>query len=776
MVKKNLILILHLALSLLLLNCEQKESASFAIQSANKEQVIPDKIDFNFHVKPILSDRCFACHGPDKNAIEGDLSLATKEDAMKALGKHKNRFAIVPNFPDSSTLIQRIYSDDPEEVMPTPESNLSLTDYEKEVLKKWIEQGAEWKKHWSFIPPQKPEIPTIKNKEWGSNEIDKFVLAKLESKQIQPNIPAEKEKLLRRLSFDLTGLPPTLEELTAFLEDEEPNAVEKQIDRLLASNAFAEQMTVQWLDLARYADSHGYQDDLERITWPWRDWVIHAFKKNMPYDEFVTWQLAGDLLPNPTKEQIIATAFNRNHKITQEGGVIPEEYRTEYVADRAQTFGTAFLGLTMECSRCHDHKYDPLSQENYFQLFSFFNNVPEKGLVGYGTIPEPYITLSKQEIDEVLTFINNADTLAEIPLMVMQEMEEPRPSFVLNRGLYDQPTTPVKPNTPEAVLPFDDSFESNRKGLSEWLFDERNPLTARVAVNRLWQQMFGTGLVATADDFGNQGALPSHPELLDYLAIKFREDGWDVKAMLKYIAQSATYQQSAKANPELLEIDPENRWLARASRLRLSAEMIRDHALTISGLLSNEVGGPSVKPYQPEGLWAETIGGGGGSLSKYVQDKGSKLYRRSLYTFWKRTVPPPSMMIFDASTRDLCTVKRQSTSTPLQALVLMNDPQIIEAARLVAQNTLIEIQSPKERIVAMFRLATSRMPTDEEVASLEEYLQEEIEYFENAPEKADAYLAIGDYSIEVTQPNTEVAAYAMLAGTIFNLEESFSRG
>ncbi|MEM6318699.1 MAG: PSD1 and planctomycete cytochrome C domain-containing protein [Bacteroidota bacterium] len=761
-----------------LCNCQTRPTSDGNISKlVEKEQSIPDKIDFNFHVKPILSDRCFACHGPDKNAIEGDLSLATREDAMKALGKYQDRHAIVPGLPDSSTMIQRIYSDDPEDVMPTPESNLTLNDYEKEILKKWIEQGAEWKKHWSFLPPEESEIPQVQDKDWVKNEIDNFVLAKLENSQLTPNAPAEKEKLLRRLSFDLTGLPPTIEELDAFIADESPDAFEKQVDRLLASNAFAEQMATHWLDLSRYADSHGYQDDLERIAWPWRDWVIHAYKKNMPYDEFVTWQLAGDLLPNANREQIIATAFNRNHKITQEGGVIGEEYRTEYVADRAQTFSVAFLGLTMECARCHDHKYDPLSQKNYFELFSFFNNVPENGQIEpYGAIPEPYIKLTKKEIDEVLTFINNVDTLEEIPLMVMQEMEQPRQAHILNRGLYDQPTTPVEPNTPEAVFAFDKEFEQNRKGLAEWLFDEQNPLTARVAANRLWQQMFGTGLVATSDDFGNQGALPSHPELLDNLAIKFREEGWNIRAMLKMMAMSATYQQSSKTSPELLEMDPENRLLARASRLRLSAEMIRDHALTISGLLSEEVGGPSVKPYQPDGLWAETIGGGGGSLAKYVMDEGTKLYRRSLYTFWKRTVPPPSMMIFDASTRDLCTVKRQSTSTPLQALVLMNDPQIIEAARVVAQSTLIEKEAPKERIETIFQLATSRRPTDEEVQSLEDYLQEELQYFESAPEKAEEYLSIGEYTMKVDEPTTEVAAYAMLASTIFNLEESFSRG
>jgi hypothetical protein len=757
--------------------CQTENTQSVPTKAISQQPQIPDKIDFNFHVKPILSDRCFKCHGPDKNAIEGDLSLATEEAAFVALGKKKDRFAIIPHLPDSSTLVHRIFSDDPDDIMPPPESNLKLAEYEKEILKQWIAQGAVWKKHWSLIPPQKAALPDVQQQDWGKNEIDQFVLAQLEAQQLSPNPPADKARLLRRLSFDLTGLPPTIEELDAFLEDNTPNAYEKQIDRLLATDAYAEHRTVYWLDIARYADSHGYQDDLERIAWPWRDWVIHAYKKNLSYKDFVTWQLAGDLLPDPNLEQIVATAFNRNHKITQEGGVIPEEYRTEYVADRAQTFGTAFLGLTVECARCHDHKYDPISQKNYFQLFSFFNNVPEKGLIQpYGAIPKPYIKLTAKELNEQLTFINNLDTMEEIPLMVMEEMATPRQAHVLNRGAYDQPTDPVYPNTPESILGFAANYSKNRKGLAEWLFADENPLTARVAVNRLWQQLFGIGIVSTSDDFGNQGALPTHPELLDYLAIKFREDGWDEKAMIKYIVSSATYQQSAKIEDKLKEIDPENQLLARASRLRLSAEMIRDHALKISGLLAKEIGGPSVKPYQPNGLWAETIGGGGGSLAKYVQDKDFKLYRRSLYTFWKRTVPPPSMMTFDANTRDLCAVKRQRTSTPLQALVLLNDPQIIEATRVIAQHTIADVQTPEARIEQIFRLSTSRKPSKEEVLTLKSYLEEELKYFETAPEKAKEYLAIGEYSTKFDIPEPEMAAYATLASAIFNLDESISRG
>ena len=549
------------------------------------------------------------------------------------------------------------------------------------------------------------------------------------------------------------------------------------VDKLLATDAYAENMTTKWLDLARYADSHGYQDDLERIMFPWRDWVIHAFQKNMPYDQFVTWQLAGDLLPNATREQIIATAFNRNHKITQEGGVIPEEYRVEYVSDRTQTFSSAFLGLTFECAKCHDHKYDPISQKDYYSLFSFFNNVPEKGLIEpYGAIPEPYIKLTQQEIEESLHFIKNLDTLKEIPLMVMQEMSEKRQAFILNRGAYDKPTTPVNSEMSKSILAYNNTFTDDRLGLSNWLFDKKNPLTARVTVNRLWQQCFGKGIVATPDDFGNQGALPTHPELLDWLALELMENNWDLKATLKTIVMSATYQQSSKVTEELLEIDPENNLLAHAPRLRLSAEMIRDHALSVSGLLDKTVGGPSVKPYQPDGLWAETIGGGGGSLAKYIQDQGSKIYRRSIYTFWKRTVPPPSMMTFDATSRDVCAVKRPTTSTPLQALVMLNDPQIIEASRVLSYLVIEKEKEVKSRIAMMFKLATSRTIQKDELENLANFFEEEKTKFQASPKNAKALLQIGEYPQRALLNDAELAAYTIIATTIFNLDETITRG
>ena len=763
-----------LGVGMILVSCGEKRNDTTSSIAFQKE--IPEKVDFNFHVKPILSDRCFTCHGPDENTREANLAFHDQSLAMAALGKEKDHFAIIPGDAVNSTLIKRIYADNPDDIMPPSESNLTLNEYEKEVLKRWIEQGAEWKKHWAFIPPLSSQIPEVQNSTWPKNEIDYFILNELERNGLEPEERASKEKLVRRASFDLTGLPPTIDQIDLFLNDYSNDAFQKLIHRLMDTPAFAERMTIDWMDLARYADTNGYQDDFERFNWPWRDWVLHAFQKNMPYDDFVTWQLAGDLLPDASLEQILATGFNRNHKITNEGGVIPEEYRVEYVSDRTNTFATAFLGLTMECAKCHDHKYDPISQKNYYELFSFFNNVPENGFVPNGADPEPVITLTKKEVKEKLAFIRALDS-TDIKYMVMKEMDEPRQAHILNRGAYDQPTTPVNPNAPEDILPFSSELPQNRLGLAQWLFSEEHPLTARILVNRLWQQFFGTGIVATTEDFGNQGSLPSHPELLDHLAIKVQEDGWDIRKMISYIMSSATYQQSARISSEKYVIDPQNILLARAPRLRLSAEMIRDHALEISELLVDQVGGPSVKPYQPAGLWKETTGGGGGSTALYVEDDGEGLYRRSLYTFWKRTVPPPSMMTFDAASRDLCTVKRQNTSTPLQALVLLNDPQIVEASRMLAFNAINTMKnSEEERLSYMFRRATSRIPNSSEIDELSHFLQSELQRFQENTDAAKEYVQVGNYKVEQVEGVTELAAYASVASLIMNLDETISRG
>jgi len=759
--------------------CQSENKKPFAsLEKVETMGKLPDTVDFSLHIKPILSDRCFKCHGPDENAIEAGLSLHTAEGAYKALGKRAERHAIVPGNVEQSELVKRIFSEDPGVLMPPPEANLSLSEHEKELLKKWVAQGAEYKEHWAFLKPSMPSIPKTIDNDWCKNEIDAFILRKLQENGLEPSPRATKERLVRRISFDFTGLPPSLGQIEAFVENDSPSAYEDMIDTLLNSMDYAENMATDWMEVARYADTHGYQDDFERTMWPWRDWVIKAFYENMPYDEFVTVQLAGDLLPNATKETILATGFNRNHKITAEGGVIPEEYRVEYVEDRTNTFGTAFLGLTMECARCHDHKYDPISQKEHFQLFSFFNNINEKGLLSSADeIPEPYITITKEEAEGVLQFVNmNEATVEEVPVMVMKEMERPRPTYVLDRGVYDQPTEQVFPATPERILPFPKDYPKNRLGLSKWLFHQDNPLTARVVVNRLWQKMFGKGLVESSYDFGNQGSLPTHPELLDFLAVKLMEENWDLKQLTKYIAMSATYQQTTRTTQDLLKKDPENRLLARAPRLRLAAETIRDQALAVSGLLNKTVGGPSVKPYQPEGIWEETTGGGGGSTARYIPSTGKNLYRKSLYTFWKRTVPPPSMMTFDAASRDLCSVKREETNTPLQALVLLNDPQLIEAARALAYHTIKEKNDIEPRIVQMFRKATSRFPSEEEVTALKTFYENSMAKIEKGEINIDEYLSIGTFAKDDIKSQEEWAGLAMTAHAILNLDETITRG
>ena len=640
-------------------------------------------VDFNFDVKPILSDKCYTCHGPDDKARKANLRLDTENGFYKALEDNPNHFVIDKNNPVESEILKRISSENSIYKMPPPESNLDLSDREKEILKKWVLQGGKWDKHWAYIKPELPVVPEAKNINWTTNEIDYFILRKLESKGMSPSKIEEKEILLRRVYFDIIGLPPSVSDIDNFISDKSPNAYEKIIDKLLESEAYGERMASIWMDLSRYGDSHGYQDDQERIMWPWRDWVIHAYNSNMPYDEFITWQIAGDMLPNATKEQILASGFNRNHKITQEGGVVPEEYRVEYVADRTVTSAKIMMGLTVECARCHTHKYDPITHDEFFSLYSFFNNVDENGLIGYGiTAPKPNLTINSLDVINELPFINLPDSLNDVTLMVMKETENLRNTYVLNRGSYDSPTKLVKPGTPEAVLKFDEEkYPPNRIGLSKWFFDKENPLTSRVTVNRIWQQFFGVGIVATPDDFGSQGNKPINPELLDWLAYTFQNnDNWNTKKFIKRIVMSSTYRQSSKIKKENLLIDSDNSYLANYPRQKLSAEMIRDNALATSGILVHKVGGPSVKPIQPPGLWDEVTGGGGGSLAFYIPDTGENLNRRSLYTFWKRTVPPPSMMIFDAPTRDFCAPVRQKTSTPLQSLALMNDPQYQLAA------------------------------------------------------------------------------------------------
>ncbi len=1059
-----------LASLLLLISCNNRVEFPAEIEAQ-----LPENVDFNLHVKPILSDRCFACHGPDAANQESNFRLDTEESALAALEDEPGKFAIVPGNPHDSELYHRITSDNPEVMMPPPTSNLKLSEQEVAVLTRWIEQGAEYKPHWSLIEPKRPEVPDVQNPDWVRNPIDNFVLAQLEREGLSPSPAAEKMQLLRRVTFDLTGLPPTPKEMATFTNDTSPSAYERAVDRLLASPHYGERMAMDWLDVARYADSHGYHADGYRRMWPWRDWVIKAFNENLPFDQFTTWQMAGDLLPDPTQEQVLATAFHRNHPVSSEAGIVPEEYRLENVFDRTNTTAKAFLGLTMECARCHDHKYDPISQKEYYQFFAFFNNVDELGMIsndghaaptmvlmedeevadqvnylrhlineqeqklseyalsssaadnapaavnlqqglighyplddftkeqtpnrapagrtaevkgerevvpgssgtalrfnneyeflslepggdfertdafsagawvnpevredysvilgnagqknshwrGYelfldslnrasvrlthdlpdhclqvttrdsistrdwshvmftydgssradgihiylngrlapvrvqydrleksirtigpqlelepqpvrvgrsyrfaldiglfrGAIDEvrlyerqltglevagvvghrfwedtPYEALSDEEQQLVLAHRRHhrdpeyrkmrnhlralrekeraiLDTLPE--MMVMREMDTPRPTFVLDRGVYDAPTEEVQPGTPADVLTFDDDLPSNRLGLSRWLLSDDNPLTARVIVNRYWHLFFGRGIVGSLEDFGNQGDLPTHPELLDWLATEFRSD-WDVKALLRRIVTSATYRQSSVASPELRERDSDNQLLARGPSHRLPAEMIRDNALAASGLLVNRIGGPSVKTYQPEDLWSKTHFSQ--LLVDYEPDQGDKLYRRSLYTFVRRTAPPPTMTVLDASDRSTCIVRRQRTNTPLQALLLLNEPQMVEAARLIAERAVKESgEDVSDRIDHAFRLLTSRSLNEQELSLMKELYEEEHEKYHRDPTGAAELLQVGDYPRDDALPLTEVAALTVVTNIMMSYDETYTK-
>lgn len=738
-----------------------------------------EQISYNFQVRRILSDKCFKCHGPDANAREAGLRLDLAEEAYKALKEHPRAHAIVPGQPESSELFVRISSKDTSILMPPPSSNLpGLTESEIAIIKKWIQQGARYEPHWAFVAPHKPAIPKVKNSGWPKNEIDHFIIQQLEKKGLTPNEEADKERLLKRVALDLTGLLPSIELMDRFLNDTKPDAYAKIVDELLVQPAYGERMALPWLDLARYADSHGYQDDNYRSQWPWRDWVIHAFNKNIPYDQFVTWQLAGDLLPSATKEQILATGFNRNHKITEEGGVIDEEYLVEYVTDRTNTLGKAFIGVTIECAKCHDHKYDPFTQENFYQLYAFFNNIKEVGLESTVGGPEtfaknPRMQISQEDLKEVLHFVNKSDT-NRLEVSVMKERDTLRKTYVLNRGNYDAPSKEVEPATPASILPFSPEYPANRLGLTQWLFNAQNPLTARVFVNRMWQEFFGRGIVKSSDDFGMQGELPSHPALLDWLAVDFREHGWNIKRLVKQMVTSATYRQSAALKPDKRKADPENKYFSYAPRIRMHAETIRDMVLSSSGLLNPIIGGPSIKPYQPPGLW-ELATSGRGLLSTYKEDRGDKLYRRGMYVFIKRTVPPPNMMIFDASNRDQCEVNRLRTNTPLQALAMMNDPVVKEASLALSDKLLKNNKSPEVNIGIGFRRIICREPKKKEMNILVNYWKDQQSYFKANPDLADNFLKVGEYKPAKENSSTELAAMMQVMQVIYNMEEAFTK-
>ena len=723
---------------------------------------------FNRDIRPILADKCFACHGFDAKQRKAGLRLDTAEGGLAATDS--GAVAIKPGDLDRSELWRRINSDDPGERMPPPKSHKSLTAKDKEAIRQWIERGARYQKHWAFEPPVRSPAPAGA----GGNAIDAFIFDRLRNEGLAPSPEADRETLLRRLSLDLTGLPPSLEEMDTFLNDGTPNAYEKQVDRLLASPRFGERMAVFWLDAARYGDTNGYLHDIKRTGWPWRDWVIRAFNEDMPFDRFVVEQVAGDLLPAATRQQVLATAFCRNHLITTEGGTLAAEYLNEYAADRVQTFGTAFLGLNFNCCRCHDHKFDPITQEDFYSLQAFFNSITEKHA-------ENDTSAAYAPSIEIASPLLPHGTKAKV--MVMQEAAAPTPTFVLRRGEYSQPEKErrVSRRPPLILGPLARTAPQNRLGLAQWLVSGQNPLLARVTVNRIWHQIFGTGLVRSVEDFGVQGEFPSHPELLDYLACEFRDGdvsetgrAWSLKHVLRLIVTSITYRQASTARTDLATKDPDNRLLGRFPRQRLSAEEIRDQALCAAGVLSTRLGGPPVFPNQPPGLWEERANEAS-NTKVYQRSEGEALYRRSLYTFWKRTCPPPFMSVFDAPDRVACAVRRSATNTPLQALATLNDEQILECAKLLAARTLQEARTDRERLIRLFRRATGRHPDLADLRTLEHGLDGLRSRYRSAPNDADKLLLAGCKPPNTDIDKADLAAWMLVASAILNLDETLVR-
>ena len=1010
-------------------------------------------VTFNKDIRPILSDACFHCHGFDGGNRKAGLRLDTFEGATAV---NKGRQAIKPGDLEASELWRRINAAKHEDHMPPPDSGKKLTAAQVDMLKKWIQQGAAYEKHWSFESPVRPELPAVRNGKWARHELDRFILAKLESKQLEPSPEAKPEVLFRRITLDLTGLPPSLEELEAFLADQQPDAYERVVDRLLVSPHYGENMARHWLDVARYGDTHGYHLDNERSMWPYRDWVVGAFNRNLPFDQFTIEQLAGDLLPTPTRDQIVASGFNRCNSTTGEGGAIDEEFRVRYAVDRVETTSAAWLGLTMGCAVCHDHKLDPIPQKEFYQFFSFFNNIAEDAMDRNVSLPPPSLPLPSEEQEKKLSefkqsqaalektlgetvaklsytdpatltnapkpapieftwieddfpakatpmvndgnpphkwitadagpvfsgkrsvqrsgsginqvyfagtseplivgaaaklfayvfldpknppkavmiqfhvggqwsrranwgdadaidfgkkdttervqagalpeagkwvrleiaasrlgldtgtkieglaftqfdgqawwdkagqvstsdpaqdpqrsllawqkvetklgkeskapdsikallkketakrdakdlaklreyflghvFIEAPPALTpirnelkslrekrtavekEIPsTMISKELDKPRPAYVLIRGAYDKHGEPVGPGVPSVLPPLPAADVTNRLTLARWLVATNNPLTARVTVNRFWQQFLGTGIVKTAEDFGSKGEWPTNPELLDWLATEFMRTDWDVKKFVRMIVTSATYRQDSRVTPKLREIDPENRLLARGPRLRLDGEVLRDNALFLSGLLNPKMGGRGVRPYQPPGIW-EAVGYTSSDTAKYTQDHGDALYRRSLYLFWKRTAPPPSMTTFDAPSREQCRVRRERTNTPLQALLLMNDPQYFEAARALGYRMLHSGgKTDAARLRYGFRLVTARSASDGECEVLALNLEAQRVRFTADVESAKKAIAVGESPVPTDVAPAELAAYTMLANLLLNLDEAVTR-
>lgn len=767
-----------------------------------KAKPLPDTrvISFNRDIRPILSDHCFQCHGPDGNARKENLRLDTEAGIRRVFQSR---------LPAATLAFKRITATDPSQRMPPPGTKPALNRVQTELVRKWISQGAGFEHHWAFIAPKLPAVP--KGDSWCRSPIDNFILHRLKQARLSPAPEATKESLIRRVTMDLTGLPPTLSEIDAFIADRGSAAYEKVVDRLLASPRFGERMVWEWLDAARYSDTNGFQEDRARPMWPWRDWVVNALNSNMPFDQFTVEQIAGDMLPNATVSQKIATGFNRNHMLNGEGGRIPEESRVDYVMDRVETTSTVWLGLTMGCSKCHDHKFDPLSQKDYYQLFAYFNNVSESGSVDRNGGANPVLALpTPEQTSQIEKLSREVDTKtaqqqktaentperqeaqkqldaakkslqdargAVLEVMVMDEAK-PRESHILVRGDYEKRAEKVSCGVPAVLPALPASEPNNRLGLARWLVNRENPLTARVAVNRIWQILFGTGLVKTAEDFGVQGEPSSHPELLDWLAVTFMDGKsgrngvrpWDVKALIRSIVTSATYRQSSVSTPEKREKDPAIRLLSRAPRYRWPAFALRDQALALSGLLVERLGGPPVKPYQPEGVWEDFSYG----KIVYLQDHGEALYRRSLYTFWRRSVAPTEL--FDTSARRVCTVRIEQTNTPLQSLTLLNDVTFMEAARKFGERMVKEGgATPESRIAWAFKTATAHAPDARELKVLRAGFERYLRRFRGDNAGAEKALTVGESPRDTTLDPAELAAYAMVASTILNLDQTLSK-
>ncbi len=773
-----------------------------------------ETISFNRDIRQILSNNCFKCHGPDEEIRDTlpRLDLSTTATAPNTDGIAP----FVPGDPDQSEAYGRIASDDSNKRMPPPDSGKTLTDREKELVRRWIEQGAKYETHWSYTAPTTPAIPSVKNEAWPNSDLDRIVLARLEQERLEPAPQADPATLYRRIHLDLTGLPPTPKAAQAFANDPSPEAFERAVDDLLASPAYGEHWARVWLDLARYADSKGYEADRARTMWPYRDWVIRALNDDMPYDQFTREQLAGDLLDNPTRDQRIATAFHRNTATNDEGGTDDEEFRVAAVVDRVNTTMQVWMGTTMACVQCHTHKYDPISHREYYQFFALFNQTADADTF---PVESPVLPLHEEDQERKYSHFKEQLEKAEEALEAMKssvtpasdedagdhekalEKAEKRKKFaedILNKFNESAPQLPVleelpeddqrvtrrmirgsflnqaeevSPGTPAAFHLVPDNAPLNRLGVAEWLMADENPLTARVAVNRYWERFFGIGIVETAEEFGTQGELPSNQAVLDWLAVEFRESGWSFKSLCKTIVMSATYQQDSTITPESWERDQYNRLLARGPRFRLSAETIRDQALSISGLLSDEMYGPPVMPYQPDGTWQVVYNGDPWKLSE-----GENKYRRGLYTFWRRSSPYPSMMSFDATSREVCVSRRLRTNTPLQALVTLNDPVYVEAAQGLARRMYdANPNSAKKAITYGFYRATAREPQHAELATLVDLFEENLDRYR---EDTDAATKLATEPLPLNRANAEVARLAALTvvgNVLLNMDEVLTK-